>query len=333
MNNKIIVADALDGLRRIENESVQTCITSPPYYGLRDYGIAGQIGLEATPEEYIAKLVDVFREVLRTLAPSGTLWVNIGDSYAGSGKGQAASGTGIQDAKRGKLHGMALPTGALDGVKGKDLIGIPWLLAFALRADGWYLRQDIIWHKPNAMPEGVKDRCTKSHEYIFLLSKSKQYHFDSDAITEPAAPDNRKASFNKGAAKYDNAVVIPGQKANTSAFGGRPHERWREKDGIRTRNKRSVWTIPTQPNKEAHFATFSVDLVTPCILAGSRRGDIVLDPFSGSGTTALAAISNGRGYIGIEINPDYAAIAERRIEGATAQLDFESVERETAVVQ
>lgn len=256
----------------------QTCVTSPPYFGLRDYGHIGQIGLEETPEQYIAAMVEVFRCVRDVLADDGTLWLNIGDSYASYRDGKATP-----DTTRGDSTGTLVPKGSArnrmaatfvgSSVKHKDLIGIPWMLAFALRADGWYLRQDIIWHKPNPMPESVKDRCTKAHEYIFLLSKSDRYYFDSDAMKERSVTD-----------------------------------------GSFTRNRRSVWSVPTRPYKGAHFATFPTALVEPCILAGSRPKDIVLDPFMGSGTTAEVALQHGRRYLGCELNPDYEPLQQQRID-------------------
>lgn len=276
MQRMILCGDAEIRLRELRSESVQTCITSPPYYGLRDYGITGQIGAENTPEEYINKLVDVFREVRRVLRPDGTLWVNIGDTYATGTKAkrQQSKNPGV-GSNRQEAQNSVGRVGTPKGCKTKDLIGIPWTLAFALRKDGWYLRQDIIWHKQNAMPESVKDRCTKSHEYIFLLSKSDRYYFDAAAISEQAA----------------------------------------EKSATSRRNKRDVWTINTGGFRGAHFAVFPEKLVEPCILAGCPEGGTVLDPFTGSGTTGVVAKQTGRNFIGIEINPEYCEMAERRIEG------------------
>lgn len=275
--------------------SVQTCVTSPPYFGLRDYKVNGQIGLEQTPEEYIAVMVDVFRHVREILADDGTVWLNIGDSYAGSGKGPAGN--------LGKIHNERDMThtksSALvpDGCKPKDLIGIPWMLAFALRADGWYLRQDIIWHKPNPMPESVKDRCTKAHEYVFLLSKSPHYFFDSEAMREDAVKGAAGSSFNKGKTAEHQL--------------GCSNDAERVEDG--KRNRRSVWTVATKPYKGAHFATFPSALIEPCILAGSRIEDIVLDPFMGSGTTAQVALQHGRRYLGCELNSEYKALQDERL--------------------
>lgn len=303
----IINANAVDGLQTLETASVDTCITSPPYFGLRDYGVAEQIGLESTPDEYIKNLVVVFREVRRVLKDDGTLWVNIGDSYAGGGRGcdsvKQRTNRGTVDMPR-----SVVPVGA----KTKDLIGIPWLLAFALRADGWYLRQDIIWSKPNAMPESVKDRCTRSHEYIFLLSKSAKYYYDYEAIMENAVTSDRNAprgskgtlSPNLGRRKQDEY-----QNKRYTGF----NERYFSSDPPLKKNKRDVWTVSTRPYKGAHFATFPSALIEPCILAGSRTGGLVLDPFCGSGTTCVTAYANGRRYIGIDINPEYCEIAKNRI--------------------
>lgn len=305
----------------------QACVTSPPYFGLRDYGVDGQIGLEKTPEEYVAAMVEVFRCVRDVLADDGTLWLNIGDSYAtrwSSARGEGRGGLADNERER---HG---PPPA--GFKNKDLIGIPWMLAFALRADGWYLRQDIIWNKPNTMPESVRDRCTKAHEYIFLLSKQERYYFDSKAMKEPAnltgkgfdnsSGGNRTNVGNVGArSKRDSfkredskrAQTIPGQSAGT-------HRPDREENAYDTsmRNRRSVWTVATRPYKGAHFATFPPALIEPCVLAGSRPGDIVLDPFMGSGSTAEVAIMHGRQYAGCELNLDYKGLQDERIAMALA---------------
>jgi DNA modification methylase len=302
--NIIYNASCLDGLKQIPDSSVNCCVTSPPYYGLRDYGVDNQIGLEDTPEEYINKLVEVFREIKRVLKDDGTLWVNMGDSYAGSNQG---AGTKVPTSKQASNKGTNFMTtvnhtsklSKLDGYKPKDLIGTPWMLAFALRNDGWYLRNDIIWAKGNPMPESVKDRCTRSHEYIFLLSKSKKYYFDYVSIKEPCVskqPAGNKKAMNQGRIgkegwSFDSEKSIP-------------------KDG---RNKRDVWNVNTKPYKEAHFATFPPDLILPCILAGCPENGIVIDPFMGSGTVGLVAKQNNRNYIGIEINKDYCKLAERRI--------------------
>ena len=307
--NSIEFGDCRDIMRRwsAEGVKVQTCVTSPPYLGLRDYGHDGQIGLEQTPEEYIAAMVEVFRCVRDVLADDGTLWLNIGDSYnnfrSQMGPGQAVHG---RDKLNGKPDVLSKKRG-IDGLKEKDLIGIPWMLAFALRADGWYLRQDIIWHKPNPMPESVRDRCTKAHEYIFLLSKSDRYYFDSDAIHEPAvwAPSKQSKEVEREPGYY-------GGKGTDASRNDKSFKAIRE-----TRNRRSVWTVATKPYKGAHFATFPTALVEPCILAGSRQGDIVLDPFMGSGTTAQVAIQHGRRYLGCELNEGYSALQQERIDSVS----------------
>jgi DNA modification methylase len=313
--NRIEFGDCRDTMRRwaADGVKVQTCVTSPPYFGLRDYGHEGQIGLEQTPEEYIAAMVEVFRCVRDVLADDGTLWLNIGDSYA---RPLAKGGSGPSGKNRewyGENYGDAGGAGVPGGCKPKDLIGIPWMLAFALRADGWYLRQDIIWHKPNPMPESVRDRCTKAHEYIFLLSKSDRYFFDSEAMKEPAVGNasGAAASFKRNGSKREQS--IPGQGYGT-------HRPEREDVAYNeTRNRRSVWTVATKPYKGAHFATFPTALIEPCVLAGSRLNDIVLDPFMGSGTTAQVAIQHGRQYLGCELNQEYGDLQQERITKATPQ--------------
>ncbi len=375
---QLLGGDCLKVLATLPTESVQTCITSPPYWGLRDYGSEGQLGIEATPEAYVAKIVDVFREVRRVLRDDGTLWLNLGDSYAHSQPGRNRNGTGgqivrpygdsslgrVQDGDATKKHWL----------KNKDLVGIPWRVAFALQADGWYLRQDIIWHKPNPMPESTTDRCTKAHEYIFLMTKSAQYFYDAEAIKE------KSSSFAEG---IKTKIKFGGEK-----YGDLEDKLFRTKSGNEyisagTRNKRSVWTITTKPFKEAHFATFPPDLIEPCVLAGTseigactqcktpyerilEKGDIperstrdntlgvipgrdkttrlnsvemkvipsktigwkqmcncnsdtvepciVLDPFNGAGTTGVVAVQHNRSYIGIELNPDYLEMANKRIQ-------------------
>lgn len=298
---RIITGDALESLRQLPDCCVNTCVTSPPYYGLRDYGVAEQIGLEQTPEEYVEKLVEVFRELRRVLTDDGTLWLNIGDSYATRSGKQSPGDTWNSYGHTAKK----VPS----NYKRKDLIGIPWLLAFALRADGWYLRQDIIWQKPNAMPESVKDRCSKSHEYIFLLTKSQKYFFDHESIKEPATTfQDMQRRVRNGHGEWKTKKA-----ASTYAVSGtgRSREELYSKDG--KRNKRSVWTVATRAYKGAHFATFPEELVRPCILAGSMPGGTVLDPFAGSGTTGAVAIQEGRDFIGIELNPTYSEMAEQRI--------------------
>tara|TARA_A100001388_G_scaffold215036_1_gene165490 strand:+ start:49 stop:894 length:846 start_codon:yes stop_codon:yes gene_type:complete len=268
MRDLILFGDCRDTLTQFD-EKARCCVTSPPYYGLRNYGDEeNQIGHEQTPEEYVEEMVKVFRLVRDCLTDDGTVWLNIGDSYYNyrPGKGQALSKQTLAKNDQDLPSKCARRGNKLDGLKEKDLIGIPWLLAFALRADGWYLRQDIIWNKPNPMPESVRDRCTKSHEYIFLLSKSQNYYFDVDAIKEP------------------------------------------------TRRKRSVWDITKKPYKDAHFAVFPPDLIEPCIKAGSERGDIILDPFMGSGTTAMVSKQLGRDYIGCELHEEYGKLIQDRLQ-------------------
>jgi DNA modification methylase len=296
MSVRILLGDVREKLAELPDESVHCVVTSPPYFGLRDYGVAGQIGLEPTPAEFVAVMVEVFREVRRVLRKDGTLWLNLGDSYANDSKwGGSTSGKHVTALQGNSGIGRRRHN---TGLKSKDLIGIPWRVAFALQADGWYLRQDIIWSKPNPMPESVTDRCTKAHEYLFLLSKSARYHYDAEAIAE--------ASIRAG--------DMPGgdNLRGVGEFGVSPHAPF---NGTvpDTRNRRSVWTVATQPFKEAHFATFPPDLIEPCIKAGCPKGGVVLDPFGGAGTTGLVADRLQRDAILIELNPEYAAIARRRI--------------------
>lgn len=302
---------AADGVR------AQMCVTSPPYFGLRDYGHPGQLGLEQTPEQYVAAMVEVFRCVWDVMADDGTLWLNIGDSYARTGgTDRKVSDSAKVGSTRNTMEQIGDRTQrAPTGLKDKDLIGIPWRLAFALQADGWYLRQDIIWHKPNPMPESVRDRCTKAHEYIFLLSKSERYFFDSEAMEEDAigGQTGKAASFKRDGSKREQK--IPGQGYGTH----RPDREDVAYNGAK-RNRRSVWTVATRPYKGAHFATFPPALIEPCILAGSRPSDIVLDPFMGSGTTAAVALQHGRQYLGCELNPAYRPLQDARIEAALAEL-------------
>ena len=274
MRDIILFGDCRETLKQLD-EKVRMCVTSPPYYGMRNYGDEdNQIGLESTPEEYINKLVEVFREVRNCLTDDGTLWLNMGDSYYNyrPGKGQALVKQTVSASKQDLPDNCPRRGNKLEGIKEKDLIGIPWMLAFALRADGWYLRQDIIWNKPNPMPESVRDRCTKSHEYIFLLSKNQNYYFDVDAIKEP------------------------------------------------TRRKRSVWNVTKKGYKDAHFAVYPPELIIPCILAGSEKNDIILDPFIGSGTTAMVAKSLGRDYIGCELHEDYGKLIQKRLNERTVKI-------------
>lgn len=304
---RVLVGDVRDRLAGVEAGSVQTCVTSPPYWGLRDYGEDGQIGLEQSPEAYVAELVSVFREVWRVLADDGTLWLNLGDSYASFRDGKATP-----DSTRGESVGTLVPKGSAGNrmassfansfIKHKDLVGIPWRVAFALQADGWYLRSDIIWHKPNPMPESVTDRPTKSHEHIFLLSKSSKYYYDHEAIKEPVVTESGGKGIRFGGTKYGDSDDPKHATKSGNIY-----------DGAETRNKRDVWTVPTKGYNGAHFAVYPTALVEPCILAGSREGDTVLDPFSGSGTTGVVALRNGRNYLGCELNPDYAEISRKRI--------------------
>lgn len=371
MTHNIIQGDCIEGMRQLPDESVHCVVTSPPYYGLRDYGTATweggdvncdhvevsvgmsskntlgptkhlpdtnaanvsrimqykdicgkcgatrvdrQIGLEETPEAYVERLVDVFREVRRILRSDGTVWLNLGDSYWG-GKGQNGTSKALSNAEdrgyqqsRGTMISSIRPQDRNHLIlKPKDIIGIPWRVAFALQADGWWLRQDIIWHKPNPMPESVTDRCTKSHEYIFLLTKSERYYYDAEAIKEESkTPWNSAKGFSAGGMRANLGV---GTAAGEQWNGTKTHQD-KEQNG---RNKRSVWTVLTKPYKGAHFAVYPPKLIEPCILAGSPVGGTVFDPFTGSGTTAAVAIAHGRNFIGTELNPDYIALAEQRL--------------------
>jgi DNA modification methylase len=326
----ILLGDCRETLRAIPDGTVQTCVTSPPYFGLRDYGREGQLGLESTPDAFVAELVSVFREVRRVLRDDGTLWLNLGDSYAAQRGGTEMPAETLAGGNRGKAVDVAsyrgrgfsakMITGQESapsrsqpvahrnarafGLKHKDLIGIPWRVAFALQADGWYLRSDIIWHKPNPMPESVTDRPTKSHEYIFLLSKSDRYYYDAAAIAEAAIHTGRIVKATGEGSKNANA-----------GYGSDTKRGFTKNDSVigHYRNRRSVWTVPTKPFKGAHFATFPTDLIEPCILAGSRVGDTVLDPFGGAGTTALVATGHGRRAILCELNAEYAEIAKARV--------------------
>jgi len=301
----ILVGDVRAKLKEIPDESVNCVVTSPPYWGLRDYGNEGQIGLEKTPQEYISSMTEVFREVRRVLREDGTLWLNIGDSYSGSGKGPA----GNLGKKHNERH-LEHKTGGLvpEGTKPKDLVGIPWMLAFALRADGWYLRQDIIWAKPNVMPESVRDRCTKSHEYLFLMTKSPKYYYDHIAIKEPVSEVSLKRAQSGWKTNRPSAKTGP-DGIDVEVMGSR----FVNPQG---RNKRDVWFIPTASFKGAHFAVMPERLVEPCVLAGCPEEGVVLDPFFGSGTVGVVAKKNNRKWIGIELNPEYAKIAEDRISKA-----------------
>jgi len=293
MTVKIITGDCRDVLRSLDANSVQCCVTSPPYFGLRDYGMAEQIGLEPSPDEFVAEMVAVFRDVRRLLRDDGTLWLNIGDSYAA----HASASHGYKDGRANRSARAA--AGVPKDLKPKDLIGIPWRVAFALQADGWYLRQEIIWHKPNPMPESVTDRCTKAHESVFLLAKSARYYFDAPAIAEPAEyPVGSRADVKKGEFSGKGADRL-GQEAFRAIRD--------------TRNRRSVWTIASQPFSGAHFATMPPELAETCIKAGTKPGDTVLDPFGGAGTTGLVADRMQRNATLIELNPTFAAMARERI--------------------
>jgi DNA modification methylase len=361
---QIICGDALTKLRELPSESAQCCVTSPPYWGLRDYGNAAQLGLEKTPEEYVARMVEIFREVRRVLRKDGTLWLNLGDSYASawSCNRRNVIGQGACEPEKRMRRGSGRADGIVtdesprnrdgtprpEGLKEKDLIGIPWRVAFTLQADGWWLRQDIIWNKPNPMPESVTDRCTKSHEYIFLLTKSAKYFYDYMAILEAAAYDGRMDTEYKGGPKdmscgaherWPNKMALPNtfkgslpgrkggpgqdrrsdndriaynQKGDNYGPNGQAFNQMHAVDGVPARNKRSVWTVTTQPYPDAHFATYPPDLIKPCIMAGSRVSDTVLDPFAGSGTTGAVALELGRKAILIELNPKYIKLIEQR---------------------
>lgn len=336
MSVRVIQGDCRKVLLELETESVNCCVTSPPYFGLRDYGCEGQIGLEKTPEEFVERMVNIFREVRRVLTNDGTLWLNLGDSYNGSGK--ATGRDGLQDAelseKQSSNHGSLVAKATrLESLKPKDLIGIPWRVAFALQANGWYLRQDIIWHKPNPMPESVLDRCTKAHEYIFMFSKSERYHYDNEAIQEDAV--EAAASGLTGGA-YD----CPGSKPQANARAretdkqrghGRRHagfnDRWdamsKTEQCSGKRNKRSVWTVAPASYPGAHFATFPTALIKPCILAGCPKGGTVLDPFGGSGTTGEVARDAGCHAILIELNESYIPLIDKRLEQNVMEFSHE----------
>jgi DNA modification methylase len=316
----IYCGDVLKTISAFDSNSINCCVTSPPYWGLRDYGHEDQFGAETFPEEYIENMVKVFREVYRVLRKDGTLWLNLGDSYwnnYGGGSNTMTTGNSKAVKQKGRHN---KPKHSL--FKIKDLVGIPWRVAFALQSDGWYLRQDIIWHKPNAMPESVTDRCTKSHEYIFLLTKSQRYFYDSVAVKEPLSESSiqrakRKESLIKRTGLGIIGKQVVGGVDNSHGYAGLASGR-NGKTGYDieggTRNRRSVWSVITKPFKGAHFATFPPDLIEPCILAGCPKDGIVLDPFSGSGTTAMVARNNGRKSIGIEINEEYCEISKKRLE-------------------
>lgn len=349
--NRIYNMDALKGLSLLLDNSINCCVTSPPYWNLRDYGVNGQIGLEPTIEEYVTKIVGVFREVKRVLRPDGTLWLNLGDCYTPSAPGTMGDNIHIEGTKEATKRARKIMRPQIPpGLKPKDLVGIPWRAAFALQSDGWYLRSDIIWHKPNPMPESVKDRPTKAHEYIFLPSKSKRYYYDYELIKEPSvySGSNNGVGFGYGTDKENRGreriyKTPTGWDTNKGSHGSyhkdgrrsdkqrghsRRHDgfndRWdqmtKEEQCSMGRNKRTVWTVATQPFSEAHFATFPEKLIEPCILAGCPEGGTVLDPFMGSGTTAKVAYKLRRNYIGFELIPEYIKISEKRLYGITQQL-------------
>ena len=316
----VLNMDVMKGLRTLPDNSVNCCVTSPPYWGLRDYGHDGQIGLEPTPEQYVSRMVEVFREVRRVLREDGTLWLNLGDSYAGSGPSGASyqsettkrreSGDGTDGvfrvsktlSNRGLTYAEKKPIPP-PGLKAKDLVGIPWRVAFALQADGWWLRQDIIWHKPNPMPESVMDRCTKAHEYVFLMTKNSKYYYDTESIKEPVSSStvNRLSQPN-----YQNQI-------GSSRVPNKTNGNMKAVGNSEKRNKRSVWTVTTKPFRGAHFAVMPQDLVEPCVKAGCPVGGVVLDPFAGSGTTLVVASKLGRSAIGIELNSEYISIIQERL--------------------
>lgn len=335
MKWRLLRGDVRETLRELPDGSVQTCVTSPPYWGLRDYGHAGQIGLERTPEAYVAELVSVFREVRRVLKNDGTVWMNLGDSYARMQEDNVPQTKNLvvqPPSMRGRVKNA--------GLKPKDLVGVPWRVAFALQADGWYLRSDIIWSKPNPMPESVTDRPTKAHEYIFLLVKSQRYFYDAEAIAEALQTDPKEnypgraqiigrggllslEQSPSGAAQQRSSGGFPPRKKTGGNFSRQTMESQLgygamslERGDYDTRNARTVWTITTQPYPDAHFATFPEELPERCIKAGSRIGDTVLDPFAGSGTTGRVALRLGREFIGCELNPEYVELARKRIGGA-----------------
>lgn len=326
----IITGDALTMLRTLPDRSVQCCVTSPPYWGLRDYGVPGQIGLEKTPEQYVDCLTEVLAEVWRVLRWDGTLWLNLADIYANDNKWGGKTG--------GKhAHGLHGQTGigrrkTATGLLPKNLVGIPWRVAFVLQDMGWYLRSDIIWHKPNPMPESVKDRPTRAHEYLFLLSKSERYYYDHEAVREPTAAASGQGRTQSPLPLSWNRLVKEPERSDQRYSQPRITKRHSVRPGIDakggnqgrgeitysryTRNRRSVWNVATRPFPDAHFATFPPELVRPCILAGCPAGGVVLDPFFGAGTTGVVCVEKGRRYLGIEINPDYVGMAQRRIEAA-----------------
>lgn len=359
MSVAILVGDCREILKTIASDSVHCVVTSPPYWRLRDYGVANQVGQEASPEKFVTELVEIFREVRRVLRPDGSLWLNLGDSYVSSGgthDGRSDNQPGV-GANQVWRNGSGRADGIVDGrgqrnrngntvsnMKPKDLVGIPWRVALALQADGWWLRQDIIWSKPNPMPESVQDRCTKAHEYIFMLTKSAKYYYDADAIAEDAiysGVTGQDASGYKNAANFSGknsgGNLVRGEKPDKQRGHGRRHDgfndRWDKMEKAEQcsgkRNKRSVWNVATKPFPEAHFATFPPELIQPCVLAGCPKGGLVLDPFGGAGTTGLVADRNERSAMLIELNPEYAAMAEKRLQGDGGMFASVAVTRQT----
>lgn len=321
----LLVGDALERLRELPSDSVQTCVTSPPYWGLRDYGVEGQVGLEESPQAFVGRLVRIFREVRRVLRADGTAWVNMGDTYASSGWGGGVGGNstinGQQTQQASRAARSKLKERVVAGLKPKDLAGVPWRLALALQDDGWWLRQDIIWAKPNPMPESVSDRCTKSHEYIFLLAKSEMYFYDADAIRTPLAEKTFTAFGTSRRSKGNDALG----KVAADNWSGTIRKPRVDENGVPVgANARSVWTIATQPSPLEHFAAYPEELARRCIVAGSQHGDLVLDPFTGTGTTGVVALKEGRRFVGVELNPAYAAMAEERSRSVTPSLFIRS---------
>ena len=327
--NKFYQGDALDILKQMPDNFINCCVTSPPYFNLRDYDNDQQIGLENTPEEYDEKLMLIFREIKRILKSNGTLWLNIADSYGGSYKEKGDNSTLLQTTNQGSKNKINLKTFKSEFIKSKDLIGIPWMVAFALRADGWYLRQDIIWNKPNPMPESVKDRCTKSHEYIFLLSKSNKYYYDFEAIKTPLKKEsevrlaqdikNQEGSFVPGKTNGKMKAVCGGKKMleknkteSDPMFRKNTNREYTPNQDLKA-NKKSVWTNATENSGVKHFATFPQKLINDCIKAGCPENGLVLDPFMGTGTTAIVARKQYKNFIGIELNEEYIKFAENRL--------------------
>jgi len=326
VENRIFPGDCLTVLRGLPDQSVDCCVTSPPYWGLRDYGVQGQIGLEQSPSAYVSKLLQVFLEVRRVLRDSGTLWLNIGDTYIGYHGNRNSGDEPAPSDKPGYRENMRGTTVGADTLKNKDLAGIPWRTAFSLQDSGWYLRCDCIWSKPNPMPESVKDRPTRSHEYVFLFSKKEKYYFDSRAIREPSAEARGGRPQSKQALSFARTVNEP---LRPDLFSSKPRQHRKDRKPVccdkMSRNRRSVWEVPVRPFREAHFATFPPDLIRPCILAGCPRGGTVLDPFFGAGTTGVVCLQEGRKFVGIELNPSYVSLARQRLHKNNIQHKFPGI--------